>query len=78
MSAMSASPRHLWPDERLSLGERAADRARGALGSWPFMAIVAVLVGVAVGAAIGAGGAFAPSSAFCWPGSRSWSCRWWS
>jgi uncharacterized membrane protein len=37
---------------RLSLGDRAADRARDALGSWTFVAVAAGLVGVGVVMAI--------------------------
>jgi uncharacterized membrane protein len=39
-------------DLELSVGERAADRVRAVLGSWPFLAAAAALLGVGIGAAV--------------------------
>jgi uncharacterized membrane protein len=39
-------------DDELSVGERAADGVRDALGSWPFLAVAVALVGVGIDAAV--------------------------
>jgi uncharacterized membrane protein len=39
-------------DDELSMGERAADGVRDALGSWPFLAVAVALVGVGIDAAV--------------------------
>jgi uncharacterized membrane protein len=49
-------------DTELSVGERAADAARDALGSWPFLAVAVALVGVGIGTAIANDGRAGPAA----------------
>ena len=50
-------------DPELSVGERAVDGVRDALGSWPFLALAVALVGAGIGAALAHDGRAGPAVA---------------
>jgi uncharacterized membrane protein len=49
-------------DAELSVGERAAEGVRDALGSWPFLALAVALVGVEIGDAVAHDGRAGPAT----------------